>query len=377
MTTFDLVVIGGGINGATAALFARRGGMSVALLERDALSRGASGVNAGTLTLQMTRLALIPYALKAHDMWATTREWLGHDLGVVLCDGLSLAFTEREEALLVQRATKRKEAGAPIRLVSAPEARAIEPGLSGPVRMASHSTIDGYANAYLTGLAYRRALIDAGVVLCENREATAVEPSENGYKVINTGVPVVGRQLLLAGGVWLEPMLGWLGVKLPLKTLVNQLAVTERAPPMMRTVVGIASGLLSLKQYPHGTVVIGGGWQGIGDRDANRHRVEPDSLVGNVRLAQYAIPALSETRIVRSWTGFEAETADALPVAGPIPGYAGAWCVGSVHSGYTSGPYISRLVADAILGREPALPLFPLDRLTAERKHHDHTSLAV
>jgi len=55
---FDLVVGGGGIHGCTAALFAARGGMSVALVERGALCREASGVNAGTLTLQMTRVAL-------------------------------------------------------------------------------------------------------------------------------------------------------------------------------------------------------------------------------------------------------------------------------------------------------------------------------
>ena len=66
----DLGVVGGGIHGATAALFAARGGMDVTLFDRGSLCREASGVDAGTLTLQMTRVALIPYALKAHAMWA-------------------------------------------------------------------------------------------------------------------------------------------------------------------------------------------------------------------------------------------------------------------------------------------------------------------
>ena len=67
----DLVVVGGGVHGSTVALFAARGGMKVALIERDQICRGASGVNAGTLTMQMTRVALIPYALRAHAMWAS------------------------------------------------------------------------------------------------------------------------------------------------------------------------------------------------------------------------------------------------------------------------------------------------------------------
>lgn len=361
--TVDLAVIGGGIHGASIALFAARGGMNVTLIDRDALARGASGTNAGTLTMQMTRAALIPYALKAHEMWVRAPEWLGHDVGVKACDGLSLAFTEAEETLLAERAEARRAAGAPIRLVTPEEARAIEPSVSTQIRMASHCTIDGFANAYLTGVAFRRALISEGVELQEYTSVDAVEPAARGYSIHTKAGVINARQIVLAGGVWLEPMLRWLSVHVPIRTLVNQLAVTERMPQVMRTVVGIASGLLSLKQYPHGTVVIGGGWQGIGDRTRNTHSVVHDSLIGNVRLAVHAIPGLAASRIVRSWTGFEAETADALPAVGAVPGHEGAWVCGSVHSGYTSGPYIARCLSQAILGEEPEMPLFPIDRL--------------
>lgn len=359
----DLAVIGGGLHGATVALFAARGGMDVALLERGALCREASGVNAGTLTMQMTRVALIPYALEGHRMWANAPDWLGHDVGVQVCDGLSLAFTETEEALLSERAALRREAGAPIDLIGAKKAKEIEPGLGQGVRLAGHCAVDGYANAYLTGLAYRKALLEAGITLHENRAATGVVSEDPGFTVSTEKEPLKARRIVLAGGVWLETMLGWLGVKLPIKTLINQLAVTERLAPVMRTVVGIASGLLSLKQFPHGTVVVGGGWQALGDRETGTGTLIPERVIGNARLAIHAIPALAKARLVRAWTGFEAETADAMPVAGPVPGIKDAFVCGSVHSGYTSGPYIAKLLADRILGQEPAMPLFPMDRL--------------
>ena len=165
----------------------------------------------------------------------------------------------------------------------------------------------------------------------------------------------------LTGG--LEPMLGWFGIQVPIKVLINQLSVTERIGPVMRTQVGIASGLLSLKQYPHGTVVIGGGWQGKGDRVSGHGDIVAGNVVGNIRLACHAIPALKSARLARSWTGFEAETADALPIVGSIPGFDNAYVCGSVHSGYTSGIYIGRLLAERLLGREPELPLFPIERL--------------
>ena len=363
---YDLAVVGGGVHGATAALFCARGGMRTLLAERGSLCREASGVNAGTLTMQMTRVGLIPYALRAHAMWAAAPRWLGHEVGVVICDGLSLAFTPGEAELLAFRAGKRREAGAPIELVSGAQAQAIEPGLSDGVLLAGHCRVDGYANAHLTGLAYRRALLEAGVTVRERCAVTGIEPAADGFVVHGAGeggAPVRARRVLLAGGVWIEEMLAWLGLHVPIKVLVNQLSVTERIAPVMRTVIGIASGLLSLKQYPHGSVVIGGGWQGKGDRQRGGAELVPDALVGNARLACHAIPALRRARMVRAWAGLEAETADAMPAAGPLPGIPGAYVCGSVHSGYTSGPYIARLVAERIMGREPDLPLFPIDRL--------------
>ena len=70
----DLVVVGGGVHGATvgAVRGARRHGRG-ADRARLRSAASASGVNAGTLTMQMTRVALIPYALRAHAMWASAR----------------------------------------------------------------------------------------------------------------------------------------------------------------------------------------------------------------------------------------------------------------------------------------------------------------
>ena len=358
---FDAVIAGAGVNGATTALFLARGGMRVALLDRGAICREASGVNAGTLTMQMTRVALMPFALEAHAMWADAPRWLGHDVGVVVCDGLSLAFTEGEAALLTERAARRREAGAPIEIIDGRRACAVEPGLSPDVLIAGHCKVDGYANAYLTGLAYRRALIDAGVVLHENTEVRGVDRVRDAWVLHGGTATLRARRVILAGGVWLEPMAAWFGVRLPIKTLVNQLSVTERIAPVMRTVIGIASGLLSLKQYPHGTVVIGGGWQGKGDRDTGTTELEPESLIGNLRLACHTIPALVRSRIARAWLGFEAETADALPAVGALPGREGVYTIGSVHSGYTSGICIAKLFAEQLLGRQPHLSLAGFD----------------
>jgi sarcosine oxidase subunit beta len=90
----------------------------------------------------------------------------------------------------------------------------------------------------------------------------------------------------------------------------------------------------------------------------------PQNLIGNLQLAQHVIPALAKARIVRIWLGLEAETADAMPMLGKLPGQQ-AWVIGCVHSGYTSGPFMGKLLAQALLGEEPELPLFDPARLLA------------
>jgi len=367
--TYDAAVVGAGIMGATVALMLARGGMRVALVDRGGVCREASGVNAGTLTMHMTRAALIPYAMEGWQMWTTARAWLGADPGVTACDGLTVAFTDGEADLIMRRAEARGGAGAPIRVISPAEARAIEPGLSDKVVLAAHCPVDGHVTAYLTGLAYAGALRAADCRLVEGMTVTGIDRAGDCHVLRAAGHPEDGRiharRLVLAGGVWIEPMLRWLGLEVPIKVLVNQLAVTERMPPAMRTVLGVASGLLSLKQFANGTVLVGGGWQGLGDRDTGGRELVPEALIGNLRLAAHVIPALRETRVLRAWLGLEAETADAMPAIGPVPGHADAFVIGSAHSGYTSGPYLGRLLAEAILGRAIERPLFPIDRLLA------------
>lgn len=359
----DCAVVGAGVMGCTTALHLARGGQRVALVERGGICREASGVNAGTLTMHMTRAALIPYALRGWEMWRDAGAWLGHDLLVCATAGITVAFTEYEASMLETRAAARRDAGAPIEIVSPQYAREIEPGLSERVRLAAYCPIDGFNIPYLAGRAFRRALCEADVEVREQRQVYGVERDEAGFTLQTSDGPIRSRRLVLAGGVWLEEMLGWLGVHLPVAFLINQLVVTERLRSIMRTVCSVASGLLSLKQLTNGTVLIGGGWQGRGDRDTHRTRIIPKNFIGNVRLATYTIPELREGRIVRAWLGFEAETADAMPLIGDVPGVADAYVIGSVHSGYTSGPYMGRLLADYILGREPEYPLFDPSRL--------------
>lgn len=364
---YDAVVIGGGVMGCSTALHLAQGGMRVAVVDRGPLCREASGVNAGTLTLHMTRAALVPYAMRAWQMWMDAEKWLGMGVLATRVPGLTLAFTEAECELVELRAQARRAFGAPIEVITPARAREIEPGVHPSLLKAGYCEIDGFASAYLTGRAFRHALVRAGVDVIENAAVASIDSGDAGH-VVRFGAdsgraPLRAARIVLAGGVWIENMLAWLGVRIPIKVLINQLIVTERIRPVMRTVLSVANGLLSLKQFANGTVLIGGGWQGEGDRERGGLEARPQNLVGNMRLAAYAVPALAEARIARIWLGLEAETADAMPIIGDVPGVPRAYVVGSAHSGYTSGPFMGRIMAQHILGQQPELPLFDPSRL--------------
>lgn len=354
MSSYDLAVVGGGIMGCATALRAAQGRMRVIVLEQDRLGAGASGVNAGTLSLQIKRVKLMPYAIEGHALW----EAAGPRVGFRKTGGLTLAFNEREAALLEERSALRREAGAPIEMVTPAYVAAREPAISPHVVAASWCPEDGYANSSLTGAYYRNQLREAGIEVREYAGVTTIEPSSAGFYLRTTQGTIVARRLLLACGAWLKSAAAMIEVDLPIRARINTVSVTERGPAIVGSLIGHATGLLTLKQKANGTVLIGGGWQGSGSPESGRGRVIADTLVTNLKLAQYALPRLAEFRLVRAWTGFEANVPDFYPLAGAAPGVPNAYILGCVRGGYTIGPYIGSLMGELILGHEPGRALF-------------------
>jgi sarcosine oxidase, subunit beta len=351
---YDIAIVGGGIMGCGVALRVAEGGMRALVIDQGDIGQGASGVNAGTLSLQIKRVKLMSYALRGLRAWET----MGDAVGFHKTGGYTLAFNDREAQLLHERMEMKRSAGAPIRFVSINELRTHEPELSAKVVAASNCAEDGYANSSLTGQYYRRRMADSGISWRERCRVEAIERTAQGFSLTAGAERIGARRLLLACGGWLKETAAMIGVDLPVQARINTVSVTEPAARVFSTVIGHATGLLTMKQKPNGTVLIGGGWQGEGTPQDGRGRVSAATLIPNLQLAQFVVPALGRLRVVRSWTGFEANVPDFYPLAGEAPGVDGAFILGCVRGGYTIGPYIAKLMGDFILGRETELPLF-------------------
>lgn len=374
MQRFDMVIIGGGVMGCTTALHLARGGMRCAIVERGGLCREASGRNAGTLTPMYTYPQLVPHAMRGRDMWKTSAGWLGGDAGFVEVEGLALTFTEEKAQAMRAAMVSKCEQGAPIEIIGANAARAIEPGIGPELLIAAHCTRDGYADSNRIGRLFRAALLCEGVALFEVTRATGVERLPAGYaiRVANREDPIETRGITITGGAWIEEIAGWFGVDIPLVVRLDQGTITERMRPAMRTQM-LVYGELSLKQFPNGTVIMGGGrmqhWIDNADESPEKSEIwrVNGKMLAAMRAATLAIPAVSSARVVRTWTGLEGYTVDDYPVIGPLsPAAPDVFIMGCARSGFTTGPFLGKCLADEILGRKPEQPIF-LDEFTPDR----------
>lgn len=365
MNAADVIVIGGGIMGASAAFFLRQHGKSVILLERDLVGQAASGTNFGNVRRQGRYLHQLPLSTRALDIWQRMPELLGEDCEFVQRGHLRVCYTREQADKIEAYARDSCDYGLKLEMLSGNALRARFPYLGREFVAGCFDPEGGHANPRLTTPAIARAAVRAGALLEENAEVTGITKAGEDFIV-----EVAGKgnfrapALLVTAGAWGARLSSLFGEPVPLETHGPQMAVTEPLPYRIEPSIGVSTPhvleTVYLRQVERGNIVLGGSTRGPASNVTNRAAVLPENMLGQMAQLRRLMPGLAAVNVIRVWSGVESYLPDDLPVMGPsatTPGlyYAFGFC----GAGFQIGPGVGDVMAELIATGSTSTPIAP------------------
>lgn len=356
--TFDVVIVGGGIVGSSAALKLREFGLSVCLLERNVCGSRSSGINYGGVRRQGRSLAQMPLTQRAHGIWGRLKDVIGIDGEYVRSGHLKLARSEADMESLSRYREATAEFGLGLELLSRSQLRVNYPWLSDRAVGGSLCPQDGHANPRLISPAFARAALRAGARIYENSPALDFNFDGKHFQinVANQSAPMTSKYLLNCAGAWANTVCEIFGEKVPMTNSHPLMVVTDALPAFMNLSLGVEGGGVYVRQVSRGNCVLGGS-QGY-SLDANRARPGGDGIQLVLKGALDLLPNLRHAQVVRTWSGVEGRLPDREPVisySSTTPGLVHGF--GFAGAGFQIGPAVGEVLAEMVALGETRTPI--------------------
>jgi glycine/D-amino acid oxidase-like deaminating enzyme len=369
----EVLVIGGGLAGLCSAYFLARDGIDVLLAERDEVGMAASTANAGSLHVQLLSgdftdetpedggpaAHTLPLAPRSIDLWKQFSLEAGEDLGIRTTGGLMLAEDETGLDWLRRKSALERRWGIESHVLGANELRALAPAVSETMLGADFVPAEGYGDPLRGTMAVMKLAERRGARLLRGTEVQAIAREGAAWHVQTSNGLIIAGRVVNAAGPWAARIGMMVGLELPVYGTVQQVIVTEPAPPTTTHLIAFANRHLSLKQQANGGFLVGGGWFGGFDPASGRTNNLRRSIEGNLWVCARSLPLLRNLSFVRSWTGINPYI-DRAPILGEVSGLPGFFNAVSAN-GYTLGPIIGRITADTLRG-EQVDPRYRLER---------------
>ncbi len=397
----DVVVIGGGIIGASTALFLAEKGVSVALCEKGHIAGEQSSRNWGWCRKLGRDPRELPLIIESLRLWQGMNERVAAETGFRQPGILYLAETPAELGELETWLEQARQYQLDTRLLTRAEAAELMPGLTGNWVGGLFTASDGKAEPQRAAPAIAEAARRLGAVILTQCAVRGVETA--GGRVVAV-VTEKGRiacaQVVLAGGAWSRLFCGNLGIELPqLKVLAS---VMRTEPLAGGPEVSASGGLFGIRKRMDGgyTVATLGvrtidlvpdnirlllpylpaarlHWKKlrfrIGRRFVEEWRLkrrwrldeatpfetvrtldpEPDPYVLDraQKAVAEALPLFRDLKIAERWGGMIDVMPDAIPVISAVDSVPGFFiATGFSGHGFGIGPGAGKLVADMVAG---------------------------
>lgn len=411
--TADVVIIGGGIVGASTAWFLAQRGVKVVVCEKGYIAGEQSGRNWGWVRVQGRDPREVPMMLDSMNIWRGLADELGEDPGYVEGGCLFTARSDKEVEELSSWCELAQDYELPTRMVTGNELTDLLGEVGRQWRAAMYTPTDGRAEPHLAAPAIARAAGRAGariVTGCAVRGVMTAAGRCDG--VITEAGEIRAPVVLCAAGAWTAMFCRSMDIKLPQLKVRGTVA---RLAPADSTLEGnlfdsklgirrrrdggynVAHGSIlhhsitpstlrnAFKFLPAlrqeiGTLKVRIGRDFIDELKAPRRwSLDAESPFERNRVLDPApcrrtlealrknidevFPTLSGVPMVESWAGMVETTPDVVPVIGEeqdLPGFFVA--TGFSGHGFGLGPGAGRAIAALIGGDTPPVDLAPFRR---------------
>ena len=360
---FDVVVVGGGVVGASTAFHLKKlGARSVLLLEAGQICSGGTAKSCAICRSHYSIATNTILTLKTLEMFRHFRDWLEDDeaeSGFVNSGYLILSrdgeMTEQMQANL----DVQTNVGAATTLIEKEEAHEHHPLLNlDDVGVIGYEPHSGFADPYLTTASFARAAHGLGV---EVRTETPVEGLlVNHGRVI--GVRTAGEDIhsdtvISAVGPWTPQLLDAFDLDLHLE-ISRHIVMTLRAADAYGFTLPIVKDLTTenkmyFRPSSGGVVLLGTGDHGD-SVDGPEHldeNVSSDFVSRQGERLTHRMPSFADAVLIDTWVGPYDITPDWNPVLGAVPGVDGLIVAyGFSGHGFKLGPALGRVLAQVTLG---------------------------
>ena len=371
----EVVIIGGGVMGASTAFHLAEAGVTdVLLLEKDSLACGSTSKSAGGVRAQFSdavNIALGIRSLPAFEQFGVRPggEIDLHQVGYLFLHTDETAWAVAQEAVALQNSL-----GIPTQLLTAAEAGALSKGVEvGDVIGATFHPRDGYCSPENVVQGYAAGARALGATVRTGVGVTGIETSGGEITGVVTDQGVVATSTVVcAAGAWSREVGRWVGVDLPIDPLRRQIIVTEPLNeellalyPMDTPMTIDAASTFYLHREGPG-LLVGMSYQdeSIGFHDGFSEDWLPDLLEAMERRA----PALLDVGIAHRWAGYYEVTPDHNAVIGEATSVSRfLYAAGFSGHGFLQGPAVGEVMRDFYLGQPPVVDVSTMsaDRFSA------------
>ena len=376
----DVVVVGGGANGASTAFhLASRGVKNVLLLERRHLGAGATGKSGSLVRMHYTNEGESRLAFESLKVFRDFRNVVGGDCGFEPI-GFVQIVPRGYEAALARNVARQQRLGIATEVVSPDRLRDLLPACHvDDVGAAAWEPASGFADPNATTYAFAEAARRLGVTIETGCEVTRVVTERDRVVGVETSTgPVDAPVVVLVPGAWAAPLLSPLGLDFGLVPHRIQITIFRWPAGFTTRHCVVIDSIHHSWFRPEGTAATLIGVElGVGhaDPDAFDEGVDPEFVAVCRKALAARLPVFGEATMRGGWAGMIMMSPDGRPIIERVPSIDGLWVMaGDSGTSFKTSPAIGRCLAEWITRGAPVtadLAPFSSRRFAEGRPWHD------